>query len=362
MDRAARGVALGSLVVYLAVVALLSVTHGGNAEWFMKFGSASPVTAYGRHILGDDLDVPYDEAQDGTAFWLVARDPFISHPGTLIANTDRPAYRAERVAYPLLAAPFRLGGEQALVWGLVVVNLAIVAVGAYFTARLAQRIGAPVQAGYAFALNPLVLAAVVLDLADALTVATLVGLVLAVRRGRWGVAVALGVLAVLTKESSLLAVAAVALGAGFAPSVDGATARRRLALVAVPTAVLALWAGYVRWRIHTHASQIEEVTVVPFGGYAEAWRLAWRPEHQWGNAFVAAILVVVAVVVVVRWWRRRSLELWAALPYAVLVPFLSGQVVHWSINSIRAIGPALTLLVLDVASTRRVRVVEPAAT
>jgi len=78
---------------------------------------------------------------------------------------------------------------------------------------------------------------------------------------------------------------------------------------------------------------------------------------------VAGLLVVVAIVVVVRWWQRRSLELWAALPYALLVPFLSGQVVHWSINSIRAIGPALTLLVLDVASTRRpVPVVEPAPT
>ena len=94
MDRAARGVALGSLVVYLAVVALLSVTHGGNAEWFMKFGAISPVTSYGRHILGDDLNVPYDEAQDGTAFWLVARDPFVTDPGTLSAYTDRPAYRA----------------------------------------------------------------------------------------------------------------------------------------------------------------------------------------------------------------------------------------------------------------------------
>jgi hypothetical protein len=356
-SRPALRVAFGGLVVYLAVVTLLALTHGGNAEWFMKFGSASPVTSYGRQVLGDDLVVPYDEAQDGTAFWLVARDPFVTDPATLTAYTDRPAYRAERVAYPLLAAPFRLGGEQALVWGLVIVNLAIVFVGGYVTARLAEVVGAPVRAGYAFALNPLVLAAVVLDLADALTVALLVALVLAVRRGRWGVAVALAVAAVLTKESSLLAVAAVAAGSVVGVVVGapdaGATWRRRIELVAVPALVLGAWAAYVRWRVGTHASQIEEVTAMPFGGYAQAWRLAWSPEHLWGNAFVAGLLVVIAVVVVVRWWKRRTLELWAALPYAVLVPFLSGQVVHWSINSIRAIGPALTLLALDVAATRR---------
>ena len=69
MNRAARrrGPGHAWLPVYRAgcAGARFSITHGGNAEWFMKFGTASPVTAYGRHILGDDLEVPYDEAQDG---------------------------------------------------------------------------------------------------------------------------------------------------------------------------------------------------------------------------------------------------------------------------------------------------------
>ena len=338
--------ALIGVGVYLALVVVLAATHGGNAEWFMKFGTDSSVTAYGREVLGPDLVVPFDEAQDGTAFWVQARDPLLTDPAAMEAYTDRPQYRADRVLYPLLAAPFALGGEQGLVWGLVVVNLGVVFAGGYLTARLAQQIGAPVGAGYAFAANPLVLASVVLDVADALAVVALVAVVLAVRRERWAWAVVAAVAAVLTKEAGILVIGAVALGATTAPW------RRRFALVAVPGVVLAAWAAYVRLRVDSRTTGVEEVTVVPFGGFSQAWRLAWAPQGQWGAAMIAGLLVVVAVVIVVRWWRRRTLELWAALPFALLVPFLSGQVVHWGTNSVRAIGPSLTFLVLDVMAER----------
>jgi hypothetical protein len=263
--------------------------------------------------------------------------------------TDRPQYRADRVLYPVLVSPFRLAGEQGLVWGLVIVNLGVVLAGGYLTARLAQLIGGPTAAGYAFAANPLVLASVVLDVADALAVVALIAVVLAVRRERWAWAVAAAVAAVLTKEAGILVIGAVALGA------STATWRRRLTLVAVPAAVLALWAAYVRVRVDSRTTGVEEVTAVPFGGFSQAWRLAWAPQGQWGAAFIAGLLVVVAVVIVVRWWRRRTLELWAALPFALLVPFLSGQVVHWGTNSVRAIGPSLTFLVLDVLAEREGR-------
>ena len=338
---ACLGVAFYGLLVVAAVA-----SHGGNAEWFMKFGTTSSVTTYGRQILGDDLVVPYDESQDGTAFWLSARDPFLTDTGPITTYTDRPAYRSDRVLYPVLVSPFRLFGEQGLVWGLVLVNLAVVFGGGYLTTRLALLIRAPWRAGFAFAANPLVLAAVALDLADALAVAALVGMVLAARRERWVWATVLATAAVLTKESSLLAVVALAIG------LAAASPRRRIVLAGAPAAILGLWAVYVRTRVATTNAQVEEVTFMPFGGYSQAWRLGWSVQGTWGDAFVAGLLLVVAVVIGVRWWRRRTPELWVALPYAVMTPFLSGQVLHWGMNSVRAIGPALTFLALDVAAGR----------
>jgi len=340
--RQALVVAVVGVAIYAVVVLVFSASHGGNAEWFMKFGTGSAVTTYGRQVLGDDLQVPYDEAQDGTSFWVLARDPLLVDTGPVTTYTDRPAYRADRILYPVLAAPFRLFGEQGLAWGLVIVNLGVVFVGGYLTTLLALRIGAPHRAGFAFAFNPLVIAAIALDLADALALLLLVGLVLAARERRWAIAIACAMAAVLARESSMLAVAAVAIG------VSGASWRQRVSLVGLPAFALAMWAAYVRLRVGTSSTQLEEVTLVPFGGYVEAWRLGWTVQHSWGDAFVAVLLVAIAVVVVVRWWRRRTLELWAALPYAVLAPFLSGQVLHWGMNSVRAIGPAITFLVLDL--------------
>jgi hypothetical protein len=235
------------------------------------------------------------------------------------------------------------------------VNLGVVLAGGYVTTRLAIELRASPWAGLAFALNPLVVASTALDLADGMAVALLVGVVLALRRQRWGVATGLAVLAVLTKETSWLAVAALAIGVPAAGRL-----RPRVVLAAVPAVTLGAWALYVRSRLPGPGTQVEEVTGVPFGGYSQAYRLAWRPDALWGDAVVAALLVAVAVVIVVRWWTRRTPELWAALPFALLVPFLSGQVVHWSTNSIRAIGPALTFLVLDIAADRATRA-SPAA-
>ncbi len=98
---------------------LLAATRGGPA-WFVKFGTDSAITGYGRSVLGADVAVPFDEAQDGAQFWTLARDPFLRDDPFSEQILDRPAYRAQRIAYPWLAAPWRLGGEQALLWGLVV--------------------------------------------------------------------------------------------------------------------------------------------------------------------------------------------------------------------------------------------------
>jgi hypothetical protein len=70
---------------------------------------------------------------------------------------------------------------------------------------------------------------------------------------------------------------------------------------------------------------------------------------------VALAIVAVGVVVVVRFWRRRRerpLELAACLPSVLLIPFYSSQVIYRDINSIRAIGPVLTLLALDLYAGR----------
>jgi len=342
--RAAVVVAIVGFVVYLALVGIAVGTHQGEAAWFVKFGETSSVTDYGRQVLGNDLVVPFGEGHDGTSFWLLARDPLLVHPEESAAQLDRPGYRAQRILYPLLASPWRLGGEQSLLWGMVAVNLAVVGLGGYLAARLAQQLGASAWVGLAFAANPLVLLAVMLDLSETVALAGLVAAVLAIRRGRWGWGTVAGALAVLAKEPMLLGLAGLALGASTAA---GATMARRVRLVAVPIALSGAWALYARWRLGWPSLGVEELVAVPFGGWVDAGRFIWEPLGRWSDAVIGFGVLATAVAVVARWWRRRTIELWASVGFALLVPFISLQVAHLGLNSVRVIGPALTFLVID---------------
>jgi len=49
----------------------------------------------------------------------------------------------------------------------------------------------------------------------------------------------------------------------------------------------------------------------------------------------------------VRWWRRRTILLHAALPFALLVPFFTLQVLDILLNSVRAVGPAIAFVWID---------------
>jgi hypothetical protein len=231
-------------------------------------------------------------------------------------------------------------GEYGLVWALVLINLAIVGIGTWWTTALALDLGAPARAGAAFALNPAVVVAVLFDTSDGLAIAAVIGVLLLLRRGRFGAAVALGALGALAKEPTLLALGGVAL---FVPEL---TRLRRAVLVAVPAAAAGAWGLYERWRLGWPPSQIQEFTS-PFYGYLDAYRRGWRPEGNWGDALVAVAVLVLASVVVALWWRRRSVLLSAALPFALLAPFLSSQVLDLADNSLRALGPALTLLAIE---------------
>jgi hypothetical protein len=344
---------LAALVGYGLLVALvLAGPAHGDPAWFIHLGSKTIPVQFARQELGRNVVVPHYDGHDGRFFWIQARDPFLLHPKLDAANLDRPAYRSQRIAYPLLASPWRVFGEYGLVWGLVITNLVIVAAGTAVAALLALDVSAPARAALAFALNPAVITGFVLDTGDVLAVAAVVAAIFLVRRGRLGAAIVAGVVAGLAKEPSLLALAAVAL------VVPKLGRRQRLAFIAWPSAFVAGWALYSRWRLGWPPSKIQEFTS-PFYGYLDAYRRGWRPVGNWGDAIVAVALLALAVLIVVLWWRRRSLLLAASVPFAVLVPFFSSQVLDLADNSLRALGPALTLVAIDLYAGLGGRPAEP---
>jgi hypothetical protein len=331
-QRAALRCALAGFGVHAAVASVVLATAGFRPEKFVQFGMKSPSWPVAQQVLGPDVPARGGYGHDGKEFWLLARDPTLEGGPALARALDRPAYRAQRILYPLLAAPWRIVGERALLWGLLITNLAAVSIGGYVAALLALEVGAPAWAGMAFALNPATFVTVLHDGCDAVALTALLWTLLLLVRGRPKAAMGAAALATLAKEASLLSIGGVSLLApGLAP-------RRRMWLVALPVAGAAAWGAYARWRLGWPATPVREFTP-PFLGYVAAWR---------AGAPFAVLLVPLAVLTLWLWWKRRSLLLSAVVPFALVVPFLSGNVLTYSTGAFRAFGPGVTILAIEL--------------
>jgi hypothetical protein len=337
--RGALRLGVGAAGAALAIVIVIAATSGGP-QWFVRFGRHdTALTSYARDVLGDTPVTPTEQGTDGETFWLLARDPLLRSPDVLERYMDRPVYRSQRVLYPLLASAARPLGEEAVFWGLVVVNVAAIGFGTYWAALLARELGAPLRAALAFPLNPGVLTGFFLDSSDVVALALLLGGLLAWKRKQVGWATLAFVAAGLAKEVSLVVPAALFL------ATVRARPRDALAMAAPPLAAVGAWAVYVRWRLGTE-TRVQELTG-PFAGFVDSYRRSWSPFHDWGNAACAGLLLVVSVAAVVLWWRDRASPVTiAALPFALLLVVLSAQVVALPTNSLRAAAPTITFVAI----------------
>jgi hypothetical protein len=338
--RAALRCGLASFGLHALAAAVFLAIADFKPEYFVMFGVQAPSWPVAQAVLGPDVPARGGYGHDGKEFWLLARDPALRGGPELARRLDRPAYRAQRILYPALAAPWRLAGERALVWGLLATNLVAVGFGGYLAALLAMQTGAPVWAGMAFALNPAVFVTVIHDGCDVVALTALLSCLLLLTRGKTGGAVGAGALATLAKEASLLSLGGVAL---LAP---GLSRRTRVLIVAVPVAAALAWGAYARWRLGWPETAIREFTP-PFAGYVETLRRGTLP--------FGLLLPPLAGYTLWLWWRRRSLLLAAAVPYALIVPFLSPNVLGYTTGVLRAFGPGLTLLAIELLRGRGAR-------
>lgn len=329
---------------YVSLVATFLVMAGGP-DWFLHLGREfPPALRLAKAELGVDVQVPHQVGHDGKSFWVLAHDPLLTDPGTTGRHLDRPAYRAQRVAYPLLAAPWRAAGPWGLVWGLLITNLAIVVWGTSTAAALGRAVGAPPRAALAYVLCPSTVVAVLFDLSDALALAALLAALLAFARKRYILGLLAASVAVLAREVTLLSLIAVAVLQRSIPW------RRRLSLAVVPGALLLTWSLYARSVLGSANGGSREIGL-PFGGYLDVARAA-VDGGAWATLISAVAVLAIAGLTIGRWWVRRTMLMNAALPYGILATILTPAVLDVPLNSLRAIGPALTLVVIDYYSSQ----------
>lgn len=196
-----------ALVAGLAAVAFvvlrLVVAADGDITRFVVAGRTFVEPGNGVHVFDST-------GYDGQFYWRLAVDPadWSRHAhGVTFDN----AYRAPRIGYPL-AAFVLAGGRAGLVpWALVAVNVLAVAAVAGLAGRLAAIAGRAPAYGLLVAAAPGLVMPLGRDLAECLTVACLLGGVVALCGRRPLVATALWSYAVLTREQALVTIGAYAL-------------------------------------------------------------------------------------------------------------------------------------------------------
>jgi hypothetical protein len=208
--------------------------------------------------------VPDSVGYDGTAFYRLALDPFTSSVTDFGIPLDMPAYRQQRILYPLLVWALSLGRPAAIPTMLVVVNvLALVALG-FLGALLAQHLGRHALWGLLFPLYPGFLYSVSRDLCEPLACAFALAAMVCIASKRPRLGVTFLCCAVLTRETFLLLAVAYA--------VTYVRSRRTFVFLAPPVGY-AVWQLVLAWNWGVSPLRAGAHHIAPAIPFADYWNV-----------------------------------------------------------------------------------------
>jgi hypothetical protein len=139
------------------------------------------------------------EGYDGQFAYYLARDPLHGWQ-----HCDVPAYRTQRILYPVLAWLLALGQEEWIAYTLPLINVAALAMGTWLTEQILHRYRMSRWYALTYGLYAGQLMSARLDLNEPLAHALVQAAILAAERDRWRWSVVFFALAALTKETTLV--------------------------------------------------------------------------------------------------------------------------------------------------------------
>jgi hypothetical protein len=253
---------------------------------------------------------------DGQAFAAIAQDPLLQRP-ELVPGDGEFAYRAQRPVWGYLAWLLSAGQAGAVGWALAVMTVLAAGFCVAVLGLLLQQRGQ----------SPWWALAVLLAGTESLSQLTpelfalgLLGLALGLPRVHRGWAVALLCVAVMTRETTLVAVAAWALY-DLVHTQGGVRVRlRAVAPFAIPVAVFAGWVVLLRARVGTWTwEQPHDRAGAPFAGL----RHAFDPVS---GRIALGVTVAVGLCALCLWLARRDVLTWIAVAFATFATTFAGQV------------------------------------
>jgi hypothetical protein len=328
-----------------ALVAGALAAFDWDATVFVSFGSTDPSREFAEQRLGEVV-LRGELGHDGKFFFVQANDPWLLDPSNHAEILDFPVYRSQRMVYPLLAGGFGLFGPEAVVWGLLVVNVVAMAVGTLGAARLARSLGGSPWWGLAFPANLGFLYALTIDSGGVVAAAFAIWAVAFLYENRLRPGIALLAASALTREVMLIS------AAGIAVWLWSRDQRRQALYVAgVPALALGIWEIYIRIRLGPDPHGVDALGL-PLVGLLRAIP-GWLDDPI--TLAAGACIVAFILIYVIRWWNTRSLLGWAFLGFVPLALMMTEKVWTLIFDFTRAVAPLMTatLLLVFVEGKRR---------
>lgn len=336
-------------VVWPAVVAVC--VAAAYAGWRLSLAGWDPIgladvgTRYAEGASGGT------EGYDGQFALSIALDP---NPSTVAPHLDVPAYRYQRIVYPLLARSLGFGSPAAIPWTLLFINLAAQGIGTWILATILHERGE--RPGYAvvYALWVGLVASAGLDLNEPLAFACIAAGWLALGRGRFGWSALWMTASLFAKETSLVFWAAGLAGAWLASA-----GRRRellpwlLGACAYAGWQLWLWLAFGSSGLVTGGAMATSFEWIPFMGLLRVGLVSGRALALYGVIFGPTI-VIPSIWALWMWLRdmlRRlsSAEAWALGLSGAMIAVLPFSTFREPLGLLR-VATGLVLAVLLYAS------------
>src|SRR5258707_10438508 len=132
---------------YCTFVVCLWNARGRDVSRFIVLGANAVDRA---SVPGDVALLPDSNGYDGAAFYRLALDPFTRRATEFGITLDLPAYRQQRILYPLLVWCLSAGHHERVPAVLLWVNVAAVAGISWFGGSLARHFRRPALWGVVF--------------------------------------------------------------------------------------------------------------------------------------------------------------------------------------------------------------------
>ena len=245
LDSSRAAVVAVAAVYFLFIVARLAL-HGGDPSVFVLAGDR----VIDPQLVPRSLTVLKDSTgYDGQFYYVLALGPFADLHSGVGRSIDSPSYRQQRIVYPLAVWLASLGQADLAPAMMILINYAALCVLAWVGASYARFLGQHSLWGIAIPLYPGLLLALARDLAEILEVAFLLAGLLLLWRGRQLLAALLLTLAVLSRETAIVAVLGLACATAFGPRKLAYNKGFKSYVILIPFLSLAGWQIFLtsRW-------------------------------------------------------------------------------------------------------------------